>query len=63
MDDTNFDDFIRGKGNSNSSHYEAHNLTFLGKGVIILLCGPPGVGKTLTAESGVFINFILSTQH
>ncbi|KAF2792672.1 putative ATP-dependent zinc metalloprotease FtsH [Melanomma pulvis-pyrius CBS 109.77] len=30
-----FDDFIQGKG----------------KGIIMLLCGPPGVGKTLTAES------------
>lgn len=30
-----FDDIIEGKG----------------KGIIILLCGPPGVGKTLTAES------------
>jgi hypothetical protein len=30
-----FDDIIEGKG----------------KGMIILLCGPPGVGKTLTAES------------
>lgn len=30
-----FDDVIEGKG----------------KGIIILLCGPPGVGKTLTAES------------
>lgn len=30
-----FDDFIEGKG----------------RGIIILLCGPPGVGKTLTAES------------
>ncbi|KAF1993265.1 P-loop containing nucleoside triphosphate hydrolase protein [Amniculicola lignicola CBS 123094] len=30
-----FDDFISGKG----------------KGLIMLLCGPPGVGKTLTAES------------
>ncbi len=30
-----FDDFIRGKG----------------KGIIMLLTGPPGVGKTLTAES------------
>jgi ATP-dependent Lon protease len=32
---TNFDDFIQGKG----------------KGIIILLSGPPGVGNTLTAES------------
>jgi hypothetical protein len=24
----------------------------LGKGVIMLLTGPPGVGKTMTAESG-----------
>lgn len=31
-----FDDVIRGKG----------------KGMIMLLSGPPGVGKTLTAESG-----------
>ncbi|OAL45779.1 P-loop containing nucleoside triphosphate hydrolase protein [Pyrenochaeta sp. DS3sAY3a] len=31
----NFDDVIEGKG----------------KGMIILLCGPPGVGKTLTSES------------
>lgn len=30
-----FDDFIEGKG----------------RGMVILLCGPPGVGKTLTAES------------
>ncbi|KAI0528346.1 P-loop containing nucleoside triphosphate hydrolase protein [Xylaria digitata] len=33
--DSDFDDFIPGKG----------------KGVIMLLAGPPGVGKTLTAES------------
>ena len=32
----NFDDVIQGKG----------------KGMIMLLSGPPGVGKTLTAESG-----------
>lgn len=30
-----YDDFIEGKG----------------RGIILLLCGPPGVGKTLTAES------------
>jgi len=30
-----FDDVIQGKG----------------RGIILLLCGPPGVGKTLTAES------------
>ena len=30
-----FDDVIEGKG----------------RGIILLLCGPPGVGKTLTAES------------
>jgi ATP-dependent Lon protease len=30
-----FDDIIEGKG----------------RGMIVLLCGPPGVGKTLTAES------------
>lgn len=31
----NFDDFVPGKG----------------KGIVMLLCGPPGVGKTLTAEA------------
>lgn len=36
MDDKKtFDDFIPGKG----------------KGIVMLLCGPPGVGKTLTAEA------------
>ena len=34
-----FDDVIQGKG----------------KGIIMLLSGPPGVGKTLTAESGKFL--------
>jgi len=24
----------------------------IGEGIVILLCGPPGVGKTLTAEGG-----------
>lgn len=35
MNKQNFDDFIQGKG----------------RGIIMLLSGPPGVGKTLTAES------------
>lgn len=30
----------------------AANKRFVGEGIIILLCGPPGVGKTLTAEAG-----------
>lgn len=34
-DEQNFDDFVPGKG----------------KGIVMLLCGPPGVGKTLTAEA------------
>lgn len=32
---SSFDDVVAGKG----------------RGIILLLCGPPGVGKTLTAES------------
>jgi Cdc6-like AAA superfamily ATPase len=35
---TGFDDFVKHKG----------------EGIIILLCGPPGVGKTLTAEASEF---------
>lgn len=34
-DEQHFDDFVPGKG----------------KGIVMLLCGPPGVGKTLTAEA------------
>jgi hypothetical protein len=34
----------------------------LGKGIIMLLSGPPGVGKTLTAESGMMrpADFVMS---
>lgn len=28
------------------------DVTLTGKGIVMLLCGPPGVGKTLTAEAG-----------
>ena len=41
-----FDDVIQGKG----------------KGMIMLLSGPPGVGKTLTAESGKCQSFLLGKE-
>ena len=41
-----FDDVIQGKG----------------KGMIMLLSGPPGVGKTLTAESGKCQSFLLGQE-
>lgn len=47
-----FDDVIKGKGEI--SHYaNVHDFANikLGQGFIMLLCGDPGVGKTLTAES------------
>lgn len=55
--DDGFDDIISGKGWTN------HNVSFVdenyvansantGLGFIMLLSGDPGVGKTLTAESG-----------
>ena len=41
-------------------------IILAGKGMIMLLSGPPGVGKTLTAESGTFsqtffISFLFSS--
>lgn len=48
-----FDDVIPDKGNQSVIHNAGVDTNkSLGKGVIILLSGPPGVGKTLTAESG-----------
>lgn len=53
-----FDDVIQGKG---ALSYEPWSVNLchdsvlrksIGKGMIMLLSGPPGVGKTLTAESG-----------
>ncbi|KAH0557005.1 hypothetical protein GP486_005209 [Trichoglossum hirsutum] len=49
-----FDDFIKHKGQAALAfnHPNLHSkLTNIGQGIIILLYGPPGVGKTLTAES------------
>lgn len=49
-----FDDIIEGKGehsNGNLSSIVPTNAKFVGKGMIIQLNGPPGVGKTLTAEA------------
>ena len=35
-------------------------IPILGQGIIMLLAGEPGVGKTLTAESGTFHNIVHS---
>lgn len=51
-----FDDIIEGKGMiaSRDKPLIGSSLTFitLGRGLIILLEGSPGVGKTLTGEAG-----------
>ena len=51
-----FGDVIRGKGRLPSppemTSTETNNET--GSGLVVSLSGPPGVGKTLTAESGMF---------
>ena len=55
-DQTTFDDFVEGKGKRALQRLLASAQDTLtqraGKGVVILLSGPPGVGKTLTAECG-----------
>ena len=55
--DDGFDDIISGKGGTDSLDHSwtRHNLAngaSTGLGFIMLLSGVPGVGKTLTAESG-----------
>lgn len=52
---TEFDDFVEHKGRRKSTCTKNTNANRIkGEGIIILLCGPPGVGKTLTAEAGPF---------
>ena len=48
-----FDDVMKGKGKHHSStSFEESWLIKLGQGIIMLLSGEPGTGKTLTVESG-----------
>jgi SpoVK/Ycf46/Vps4 family AAA+-type ATPase len=47
-----FDDFVVGKGTSNPSPTSTKiDKSIIGKGMIMMLDGAPGTGKTLTAES------------
>ncbi|KIW00012.1 uncharacterized protein PV09_08364 [Verruconis gallopava] len=48
-----FDDFVPGKVKRNKNEQEGRDveMPFAGRALIIRLCGPPGVGKTLTAEA------------
>jgi hypothetical protein len=50
--ETCFDDFIQHKGIQSVGNISVRLTRSAGEGIIILLCGPPGVGKTLTAEAG-----------
>jgi len=52
-----FDDVVEGKGMPLTLvpmiiNVKAY-LPYLGRGMVMLLEGPPGVGKTLTIESGI----------
>ena len=56
-----FDDVIQGKGGllgtvTHTRDIQPELTREIGKGIIMLLSGPPGVGKTLTAESGMSIS-------
>ena len=66
---TGFDDFVERKGEIavfSSSCNLSLGLSLLttniarslGRGIIFLLCGQPGVGKTLTAEAGKHNQFM-----
>ena len=66
---TGFDDFVERKGKTvvfSSSYNLSLRLSLfitniaqsLGRGIIFLLCGQPGVGKTLTAEAGKHNQFV-----
>jgi hypothetical protein len=60
--DDDFDDIISGKGNTACRRLEYQNVNGVstGLGFIMLLSGDPGVGKTLTAESGQLARHIHS---
>lgn len=60
---TGFDDFVKHKGKSSRrNEVSTANCNVIGEGTIILLAGPPGVGKTLTSEAGEWPNpqYVLS---
>lgn len=56
-----FDDFVDGKGKLRHCLIPGTLLKckITGKGIVILLNGPPGVGKTLTAESGEYMQNLI----
>ena len=57
-DGDTFDDVINGKGmRPLDGSDQGCVLTIPGGGLVILLAGDPGVGKTMTAESGIICSY------